>query len=322
MLTVSIVIPLYNKRDQVDRAMRSVLCQSKPFDEILVIDDCSTDGSPEIVEQLIETFPSAPIRLIRHDSNRGPGAARNTGLAAFSSDYVCFLDADDYLERDFLENVMTDFSAKESTGVVIYCVKEQGSGIVRPHLGRLQTWSQQLPSGRLLLTNWASAMVAEPLFCSGGNVLMAQSFAKHTRFDETARNFEDWDFYFRVCQAAIQSEKTIEVSKIVGLTYSDEDPNSLSRAKALSPHLLKLPPAVANDMLPVEIRKFTCGIWLCHVAQRAPLLQALRLVFSAAIHKSSMRPTMAHLAAALFSACAGTVGWQIVSRLRKHFRYA
>ena len=96
--TVSVVIPLYNKGKYVERALTSVLAQTyQPF-EIIVIDDGSTDDGPENVLKLNDPG----IILIRQE-NRGPGAARNTGLAMAKGKYVSFLDADDEWLPSFLE---------------------------------------------------------------------------------------------------------------------------------------------------------------------------------------------------------------------------
>jgi glycosyltransferase involved in cell wall biosynthesis len=96
--TVSVVIPLYNKGKYVERALTSVLAQTyQPF-EIIVIDDGSTDDGPEKVLKLNDPG----IILIRQE-NRGPGAARNAGLAMAKGKYVSFLDADDEWLPSFLE---------------------------------------------------------------------------------------------------------------------------------------------------------------------------------------------------------------------------
>ena len=96
--TVSVVIPLYNKGKYVERALTSVLAQTyQPF-EIIVIDDGSTDDGPEKVLKLNDPR----IILIRQE-NRGPGAARNAGLAMAKGKYVSFLDADDEWLPSFLK---------------------------------------------------------------------------------------------------------------------------------------------------------------------------------------------------------------------------
>jgi len=91
-ISIAVIIPLYNKGPHVDRAIQAVLDQTSPADEIIVIDDRSTDDGVERVRR----FSDPRIRLILRDEP-GPGgyAARNTGIEAAKSEWIAFLDADD-----------------------------------------------------------------------------------------------------------------------------------------------------------------------------------------------------------------------------------
>lgn len=95
--SVSVVIPLYNKADYIAETLDSVLRQSLPPLEILVIDDGSTDQGPEIVR----SFNDPRIKLIEQ-RNQGPGQARNRGIAEAHGDWVAFIDADDLWLEDHL----------------------------------------------------------------------------------------------------------------------------------------------------------------------------------------------------------------------------
>ena len=122
----SVIIPLYNKAPYVKKALESVYRQTYSDYELIVVDDGSTDGSACIVQQFIDerlkvkgeetsrtvtsTYNLSPItynlsvRLI-HQSNAGVSAARNSGVAASSGDYIAFLDADDWWEPTYLEKM-------------------------------------------------------------------------------------------------------------------------------------------------------------------------------------------------------------------------
>jgi len=91
MASISVVIPLYNKAPHIAKTLESVLRQDSAPDEIIVVDDGSTDGGDEVVER----FVNSGIKLIRQ-KNQGVSAARNAGVQEAKSEYVALLDADDY----------------------------------------------------------------------------------------------------------------------------------------------------------------------------------------------------------------------------------
>lgn len=97
---ISVVIPLYNKALYVAEAIYSVLNQSFPAMEIIVIDDGSTDGGPEIVRSIADPR----IRLVAQ-SNAGVSVARNHGIDLASGEYLAFLDADDRYQSGFLAGI-------------------------------------------------------------------------------------------------------------------------------------------------------------------------------------------------------------------------
>lgn len=105
MDTVSVVIPLYNEEEFIQELLERVAEASLPDGldrEIIVVDDCSRDGSAEIVENFIASCPGVPVRLIRHERNQGKGAAVRTGLAQATGTYTLIQDADlEYDPREY-----------------------------------------------------------------------------------------------------------------------------------------------------------------------------------------------------------------------------
>lgn len=87
-LPISVVIPTYNREDRLPSAIRSVMEQTAPPAEIIVVDDGSTDGTPA----LVRTFPG--VRYLRQE-NQGVSAARNLGISAAGHDWIALLDSDD-----------------------------------------------------------------------------------------------------------------------------------------------------------------------------------------------------------------------------------
>lgn len=100
--TVSIVTPLHNKGPYIEETIHSVLSQTMENLELLVVENHSSDCGPEIVAACAES--DSRVRLILAPSEvRGPGAARNCGLAEARGEWILFLDADDLLMPDYLE---------------------------------------------------------------------------------------------------------------------------------------------------------------------------------------------------------------------------
>lgn len=103
----SIIIPLYNKENYIENAVKSVLQQDYPHFELIIVDDGSTDASLERVN----AFDDERLKVITQQ-NRGVSAARNRGVSLAYYDYIAFLDADDRWDKSFLSKMLrliTDF---------------------------------------------------------------------------------------------------------------------------------------------------------------------------------------------------------------------
>lgn len=104
---ISILIPCYNKAEHISRVVESAFDQTHPPEEVIVVDDASTDHSVKILNQL-------PIRLICHETNRGPAIARNTALQEASGDIVIFIDSDAYADRHMIEMLLAAYDHPRS----------------------------------------------------------------------------------------------------------------------------------------------------------------------------------------------------------------
>ncbi|MBO6292856.1 MAG: glycosyltransferase [Selenomonas sp.] len=101
MPEISVIVPLYNAGKYLQEAIDSVLAQTFQDFEIIVVDDCSTDGSWELVNRLYGE--NDKVSLYRHESNKTAGGARNTGLEHAKGKYIAFLDSDDLYMPETLE---------------------------------------------------------------------------------------------------------------------------------------------------------------------------------------------------------------------------
>lgn len=112
---VSVIIPVFNGESFVADAIRSALNQTIPPSEILVIDDCSTDQTTDVVRAIIAT--GANVRLLGTSRNLGPSAARNIGIAASTGDWLALLDADDRFAPNRIER-LASLAAATSSDIV------------------------------------------------------------------------------------------------------------------------------------------------------------------------------------------------------------
>lgn len=103
---VSIIIPLYNVENYVIDSLKSAFAQTYSDIDFLLVDDCSTDHTMQIVEEYVLNHPRREaVRIIHHDKNLGLSAARNTGLEKACGEYVYFMDSDDEITEDCIENL-------------------------------------------------------------------------------------------------------------------------------------------------------------------------------------------------------------------------
>ncbi len=114
---VSVIIPTCNRADLIGRAIQSGLDQTYRNIEIIIVDDASNDNTEEIVTK----FRNKEVVYIRHDCNKGGGAARNTGIKASNGQFIAFLDDDDEWLNDKLEKQVNTIKTLSSEWGGIYC---------------------------------------------------------------------------------------------------------------------------------------------------------------------------------------------------------
>ena len=117
-MKISIIIPIYNVQDYIERCINSVIIQeSDRFElECILVDDCSSDHSMEIAKNVISNY-TGKIKFVflSHDQNRGASAARNTGIDAAVGDFVFFVDSDDRLVNGSLKYLVDGFNAQQDS---------------------------------------------------------------------------------------------------------------------------------------------------------------------------------------------------------------
>ena len=110
---VSIIIPAYNGATYLGEAIQSILDQSYPHFELIVVNDASPDNTDEIIQR----FSDPRLKYIAHEKNQGAVAARKTGLMASSGEIIAFLDQDDLLHPDKLQTHVSFLEKHPEIGV-------------------------------------------------------------------------------------------------------------------------------------------------------------------------------------------------------------
>lgn len=185
---ISVVIPFYNRADTIVDSVESVLMQSFKPNEIILVDDGSTDGGRELVSKKF----GDSIRILSTGGRRGACYARNLGLKSAKFDFVAFQDSDDIWFRDKLEKQMdllhstgSDmcFSSfvKESSGKRVICPR---SNDVMPSVGEGSVIDNQKAIKSAYRRNHLSTQT-----------LVLRKSRVDVLFDEQLPRFQDWDFY-------------------------------------------------------------------------------------------------------------------------------
>ncbi len=192
MLTVSIIIPVYNRTATLPRAVASVLSQDFIDWELILVDDGSTDGGAEAVVSGGAGRDDTRVRLIRHPVNRGAPAARNTGIAAARGSLIAFLDSDDeWLPGKLSAQVAALTQAPARVGALVtgFVLHRQATG------GRFE----RVPAAD---GTWFSTLL-DGCTLSPGSTLLARStcFEQVGVFAEDLPRFEDWDWLLRLIEA-------------------------------------------------------------------------------------------------------------------------
>ena len=116
---ISVVVPAYNLADVIGTTLETVLAQTSLPDEVLVVDDGSTDGTVALVESLARRFPPGVLRIV-YGTHSGPGAARNSGMLAATGDWIAFLDGDDLWAPAKIERLRQTIAANPAVTMVAH----------------------------------------------------------------------------------------------------------------------------------------------------------------------------------------------------------
>ena len=115
---VTIALPIYNVEKYLDRCIESLVNQTYQNIEIILVDDCSPDGSGRICDEWVKR--DTRVRVIHKEVNEGQGIARNNALDIATGDYICFFDSDDYIESNTAIHTLVEAAESERAEIVVF----------------------------------------------------------------------------------------------------------------------------------------------------------------------------------------------------------
>jgi glycosyltransferase involved in cell wall biosynthesis len=191
MLAISAIIPVYNGRKYLNAAIDSVLNQTRAPCELIVVDDGSTDGSCDSLQNFEQRNCRIPIRLICRP-NGGQSAARNTAAASAKGDFLAFLDQDDLWYPHHLESLASLLAGMRKPGWVysdLDQIDAQGLMVARRFIGARGNHPKTL----------LSDMVAQDMFIvPTASLVNREAFEAVGGFDERLSGYEDDDLFLRM----------------------------------------------------------------------------------------------------------------------------
>jgi glycosyltransferase involved in cell wall biosynthesis len=204
MPLVSVIIPAYNSERFIAEALESVRQQNYEPLEIIVVDDGSTDGTRSCVKRLGKDISYT------YQSNRGPAAARNTGIGIAGGELIAFLDADDYWPVNKLKVQLARMKRDPAIEVV---------------LGRIQCTGILTQADRAIRFEGPDNTMIS--ICLGSGVFRKSVFDKVGLFDEALRHYEDHDWFLRA------REKGVSMIILKDITlHNRRNEYSMSRRKS------------------------------------------------------------------------------------------
>lgn len=186
---VSIIIPTYNRADSLKKSVASVLEQTYPWFELIIVDDGSTDNTKE----LVESFGDNRIRYYYAGLNQGAAAARNYGLEKARYDYIAFQDSDDIWHPDKLEKQMQVMQAATGEVGVVYHKILYDLGERRYAILPAEQLALEKKSGEIYAQMLYDNLIPCPSILAKKSAVMDAGM-----FDTELKALEDYDFALKL----------------------------------------------------------------------------------------------------------------------------
>tara|TARA_Y100000768_G_scaffold337131_1_gene279132 strand:+ start:1538 stop:2971 length:1434 start_codon:yes stop_codon:yes gene_type:complete len=200
---VSIIVPTYNSKKYIKRTIDCLLKQTYQKIELIFVDDCSTDGTFHYLKKLKKKFKKKNIKLFKTKKNSGTvSVPRNLGVKKAKGELICFLDSDDYWEKNKLELQLKDYSNKKtvySTKAKYFDLNKNESGFF---INFLRNILQKFIINKVNKQGFQWFYIYNPIIVS--SILAHKDIFKYNYFDEDVNSREDLDMWVRLKEKNIK----------------------------------------------------------------------------------------------------------------------
>ncbi len=169
-VTLSIIMPVYNTKKYLQRSLNSIIKEVNDKTELIVVDDCSTDGSLDYLKKYQKKYLKKNINIIHNDKNIGAGLSRNKAIDLSKGKYIGFIDSDDYVNPNYFNNMLKLIEQEQSDIVVSDVALVDDNGIINNNnifVGNIYNSrdndDKTLPK-EYIFGNWACASTCAKLF--------------------------------------------------------------------------------------------------------------------------------------------------------------
>lgn len=235
MEKVTLYVPCFNAEKNVGRCLESVLKQSYPVDEILVVDDGSTDRTVEVASK-------SSVKIIAHSNNEGLGATRNTAIENSRNEFVAALDSDCMASEDWLEKLMENFRDDNIAGVGGIAVESCG--------GIADRWRNvHMKQG------WGEERIINPEFLFGSNTVFRKRVLEDNGYNNGYRtNYEDVELSRRLMKKGFKL--VYEPRAVVRHLRKDSINSVMKSSWAWTFHDFGMPDSIASFLKRVKFNGY------------------------------------------------------------------
>ncbi|MFH8366979.1 glycosyltransferase family 2 protein [Streptomyces sp. NPDC018031] len=240
MPTLSVIVPFHNVQQYAEDALRGLARNATPTTEFVLVDDCSTDATGEIIDRWLPALPGAT--LIRHETNRGIARSRNSGIDAAGGRYLTFLDGDDWYAPGYLAELVRAIEEYDCDFVRTDHVQSTGK---KREIRRAPGPRGTVRDPRALIGPPAATSMVDYPFVWAGIYRRHLFDDGRMRFAEDLRTAEDrlWTWRLHLTAASCA------VAGLLGVFYRRGVPTSLTRI----PDARQLDFIAAHDRLLAEV---------------------------------------------------------------------